>query len=72
MLNTRLESKSDPAPAFPWAEVMQIGLGQLRLAPKDFWALSLRELNAMIGAHMPVVNVPDRQVLDDLMQAYPD
>lgn len=72
MLNMRLESKSDLAIAFPWAEVMQIGLGQLRLAPKDFWVLSLRELNAMIGAHMPVVNVPDRQVLDALMQTYPD
>lgn len=72
MLNKRFESKSDPATAFPWAEVMQIGLGQLRLAPKDFWALSLVELNAMIGVHMPVVNVPDRQVLDALMQAYPD
>ncbi|MFK4824088.1 rcc01693 family protein [Paenochrobactrum sp. BZR 588] len=72
MLNTHFESKSDLDSAFPWADVMQIGLGQFRLAPKDFWALSLRELNAMIGAYQLKVNVPDRQTLNELMQAYPD
>lgn len=72
MLNGSIESKSDQMIAFPWQEIMQIGLGQLRLSPKDFWALSLRELNAMIGAYRPVFNGLNRQTLNALMQAYPD
>lgn len=31
---------------FPWARAMEIGLGALRLAPRDFWAMTLPELGA--------------------------
>ncbi|MGU3574762.1 rcc01693 family protein [Brucellaceae bacterium C25G] len=72
MLSGSFESKSDQDNAFPWKEIMQIGLGQLRLAPKDFWAMSLLELHAMIGAHKSVFNGTDRQTLQALMHSYPD
>jgi uncharacterized phage protein (TIGR02216 family) len=35
---------------FPWASVIRFGLGRLRLHPEAFWALSLPELVALIGA----------------------
>lgn len=35
---------------FPWARAMEIGLGHLRLAPQDFWRLTLPELSAAARA----------------------
>lgn len=35
---------------FPWAEAMGFGLGVLRLAPRDFWSMSPRELSAAFDA----------------------
>ncbi|HEX7776316.1 MAG TPA: phage tail assembly chaperone [Parvibaculum sp.] len=32
--------------AFPWARAMEIGLGHLKLAPRDFWRMTLPELAA--------------------------
>lgn len=32
----------------PWQELMAFGLGHLRLSSKDFWTMSLRELDAAI------------------------
>lgn len=31
---------------FPWEQAMEIGLGRLRLAPQDFWRMTLAELAA--------------------------
>jgi uncharacterized phage protein (TIGR02216 family) len=56
--------------AFPWDEVMAIGLGVLRLAPHDFWAMTPREFERAIGKRLP--QAPTRRVLDDLMNAFPD
>jgi uncharacterized phage protein (TIGR02216 family) len=54
---------------FPWARVMRLGLGELRLAPTQFWRMTLKELVAAFGS-------PDaglqRGVLDELMKAWPD
>ena len=60
--------------AFPWSEVMRFGLGVLRLPPREFWAMTPRELSA---AHMGMTGIgaiaaPDRERLDGLMAAFPD
>ena len=49
---------------------MRFGLGELRLAPRDFWAMTLPELRAALGhARTPP---PPRAALDDLMLLFPD
>ncbi len=58
---------------FPWPQVMSFGLGKLRLAPTEFWSLTLPELNAALQAHYPADNRPlSRQQLNDLMRRHPD
>jgi uncharacterized phage protein (TIGR02216 family) len=58
---------------FPWPEVMAFGLGRLRLAPREFWAATLRELSAaaeaMGGGRGPPMA---RAALDELIRRYPD
>lgn len=48
---------------------MTIGMGLMRLAPRDFWAMTPRELAAAMGQ-------PDgpmrREALDQLMKEFPD
>lgn len=54
---------------FPWERVMQLGLGELRLSPREFWNSTLRELAmAADPAHSPLV----RNELDLLMRRFPD
>ena len=55
---------------FPWAELMSLGLGQLRLAPDAFWAMSPRELFAAAGVRL--ASPMKREVLDDLIARFPD
>jgi len=58
---------------FPWAHAIGFGLGVLRLAPKDFWAMTPRELAFAISAARGSVSEPmDRASLDELMSAFPD
>jgi uncharacterized phage protein (TIGR02216 family) len=62
------------AAPFPWAEAMAFGFGVLRLGPREFWAMTPRELGAAYegltgqrtGRPLP------RERLDQLMRAYPD
>jgi len=55
---------------FPWAEMMAMGLGTLRLSPREFWAATPREIAAAFpkrhGAALP------RGVLEQLLQQFPD
>jgi uncharacterized phage protein (TIGR02216 family) len=52
---------------------MAFGLGRLRLAPRDFWAMTPRELAAAAeGTGGPRLTPPERTTLDALMQRYPD
>jgi uncharacterized phage protein (TIGR02216 family) len=53
---------------------MAAGLGILRLAPRDFWAMTPRELDAALrGLLGPLPATPLlRSALADLMQRYPD
>jgi uncharacterized phage protein (TIGR02216 family) len=61
------------ADGFPWRDVMAFGLGRLHLAPRDFWAMTPRELAAAAeGMGGPRLAPPARAALEALMQRYPD
>lgn len=49
---------------------MAFCLGRLRLAPAAFWALTPREIVALLPA--PTLGAPDRAALAALMAAHPD
>jgi uncharacterized phage protein (TIGR02216 family) len=52
---------------------MAFGLGVLRLPPKHFWSMTLREMAAAMRGALP--DQPERLAkarLDELMQRYPD
>ncbi|MBO6719154.1 MAG: phage tail assembly chaperone [Rhizobiaceae bacterium] len=51
---------------------MAFGLGRLRLAPRDFWAMTPRELAAAMSAYSAPVAAPGRDELDRLMRQFPD
>jgi len=55
---------------FPWDQMMAMGLGTLRLSPRDFWAATPREIAAAFptskGAALP------RGVLEQLLEQFPD
>ncbi|PPD44497.1 MAG: hypothetical protein CTY15_07240 [Methylocystis sp.] len=52
---------------------MAFGLGVLRLAPKDFWSMTPRELHrAAEGSFGPGAPPPERTALDQLMNDFPD
>lgn len=57
---------------FPWREAIGFGLGMLRLAPRDFWRMTPRELayaiEALSGRRAPL----DRDSFSDLMKRFPD
>ncbi len=54
---------------FPWAQFMRLGLGILRLPPKDFWAATPREIASAFG---PLRAGLGRDDLLTLMQQFPD
>ena len=54
-----------------WPALLRAGLRGLRLAPRDFWALTPAELQLMLGAK--AVDAPLlKKGLEALMEAYPD
>lgn len=58
---------------FPWTDAMRFGLGVLRLAPRDFWSMTPRELASAWTAIVGERGGPlDRRGLDDLMTRFPD
>ena len=61
---------SAAAEGFPWRRLMELGLGVLRLSPKDFWAATPSEIAAAFPTStMPA---PARADLDRLMREFPD
>lgn len=54
---------------FPWACLMHLGLGVLRLSPKEFWAATPREIAAALGGPAPQLL---RANFEELMKRYPD
>lgn len=59
---------------FPWKEAMAFGLGTLKLPPRQFWAMTPRELAAAHeGATGRRAAAPlDRAALERLMTMHPD
>lgn len=58
---------------FPWSRTMEIGLGHLRLAPRDFWRMTLPELAAAARARGSGSSiVMSRRALDKLADQFPD
>jgi uncharacterized phage protein (TIGR02216 family) len=53
---------------------MRAGLGRLRLAPGDFWAMTPRELSAALeGAFgLSGAGAPTRSEVAELMRRFPD
>lgn len=52
---------------------MALCFGTFRLAPRDFWALSPRELAALVSPfERRRTLAPSRERLDALLQLYPD
>jgi uncharacterized phage protein (TIGR02216 family) len=49
--------------------MMELGLGVLQLAPRDFWNATPREITAAFGGPKPQLA---RTGFDDLMKRYPD
>mgnify|MGYP000262360013 FL=1 len=54
-----------------WASLMRAGLHDLRLQPRDFWALTPAELALMLGVG-PQTRPLGRGRLDELIAAFPD
>jgi uncharacterized phage protein (TIGR02216 family) len=58
---------------FPWAEAMRFGFGVMKLAPRDFWAMTPRELSAAFGGQRSSgARALVRGDLDALMTQFPD
>jgi uncharacterized phage protein (TIGR02216 family) len=58
---------------FPWDAAIGFGLGVLRIPPREFWAMTPRELALAIRAvKEPAVAAPDRIALESLMTRFPD
>ncbi|MGF7160269.1 putative phage protein (TIGR02216 family) [Rhodoligotrophos appendicifer] len=54
---------------------MALGMGRAGIAPKDFWAMTPRELMAVLdgaGLVVPPRQAPQRAVLEALMARFPD
>ncbi len=51
---------------------MRVGLGLLRLSPREFWAMTPRELAVALGPLSPTRDTLSRAAFDALMQAFPD
>jgi uncharacterized phage protein (TIGR02216 family) len=54
---------------------MAMGLGLLRLTPRDFWAMTPRELDAALTGLLGPAHAETpttRATLTDLMKRYPD
>jgi uncharacterized phage protein (TIGR02216 family) len=59
-----------PSRPFPWRELMRLFLGERRMAPAEFWALTLPEIEAVVGRSGG--EATRRAELARLMEAFPD
>ncbi|WP_202913340.1 phage tail assembly chaperone [Acuticoccus sediminis] len=60
----------DEVRPFPWRELMALFIGERRMAPADFWALTLPEIQAVLGP--PAPGGTRRGDLARLMERFPD
>ena len=61
-----------PTDWFPWDDVLETGLGLLRLNPAVFWAMTPREFAFCAGLARKRMAVPERDDLQALMARFPD
>ena len=54
---------------FPWARMMELGLGVLRLPPSEFWRATPREIAAAFGSGRSSMA---RGEFEAMMARYPD
>jgi uncharacterized phage protein (TIGR02216 family) len=57
-----------PPRPFPWEEALALGLHRLRLTPREFWALTQRELITIAAGGRMGSDALDRAGLDVLMR----
>ncbi len=55
---------------FPWCDLMALFIGERRMAPADFWAMTLPEIEAVLGPCVPLGT--RRGALARLMERFPD
>ena len=55
-----------------WPGLMRLGLRDLRLLPRDFWALTPAELMVMAGLDLDAAPVMGRAHLMQLAAQFPD
>jgi len=65
-----MRAAADTPRPFPWRELMALFLGERGLAPRDFWTLTLPEIQAVLGDGAPAAT--RRADLSRLMEAFPD
>ena len=54
---------------------MSLGLGVLKLEPRVFWSMTLREIEVVLNAYLgrgQIFRPPTREQLSALMTIYPD
>jgi uncharacterized phage protein (TIGR02216 family) len=51
---------------------MAFGLGVLKLAPAAFWAMTLREIAAVVSGMAAARDGIGRGALDEMMRRFPD
>lgn len=58
---------------FPWAKVMAIGFGVLKLSPEALWRMTPREFAASLHGLYGEPQLPlRREALSELMRKFPD
>jgi uncharacterized phage protein (TIGR02216 family) len=67
-----LTAAAAPTDWFPWDDVLETGLGLLRLKPAEFWAMTPREFAWSAGLNRASRPAPARDDLGALMARFPD
>ena len=70
-----MSAAAGEARRFPWDDVIALGLGLLRLSPRDFWAMTPREIALALrpyGGGDGAARPPGREAMAALMALYPD
>lgn len=69
-----MNAAAGEARRFPWDELIGLGLGLLRLAPRDFWAATPREMAHVLRffAGGDEAGPPGRRSFEALMALFPD